>query len=46
MKWVLLRSEYSNSVLEDGRVIEDTDAHKFFVEGPQTERARQFLSKS
>jgi len=31
--------------LEDGRVIEDTDAHKFFVEGPQTERARQFLSK-
>lgn len=31
--------------LEDGRVIEDTDAHKFFVEGPQTERARRFLSK-
>ena len=31
--------------LEDGRIIEDTDAHTFFVEGPQTERAKQFLSK-
>ncbi|MGB4452897.1 MAG: amino acid ABC transporter ATP-binding protein [Coprothermobacter proteolyticus] len=31
--------------LEDGRVIEDTDAHRFFVEGPQTDRAKQFLSK-
>jgi ABC-type polar amino acid transport system ATPase subunit len=31
--------------LEDGRIIEEADAKSFFEKGPETDRAKQFLSK-